>query len=87
MAVYEACIDALAHMTLEGNADKYRLSLGGVAAPKERKPGRNVRKDEKYQMHWNIFLKTASGGDGDRDSAPIMILPEQWACEQLKRAL
>ena len=35
VVVYEACIDALAHMTLEGNADKYRLSLGGVAAPKE----------------------------------------------------
>ena len=30
VAVYEACIDALAHMTLEeGNRDKYRLSLGG----------------------------------------------------------
>lgn len=31
VAVYEACIDALAHMTLEeGNRDKYRLSLGGI---------------------------------------------------------
>ena len=30
VAVYEACIDALAHMTLEeGKQDKYRLSLGG----------------------------------------------------------
>ncbi len=29
VAVYEACIDALAHMTLEeGKRDKYRLSLG-----------------------------------------------------------
>ena len=29
VAVYEACIDALAHMTLEeGKQDKYRLSLG-----------------------------------------------------------
>ena len=36
VAVYEACIDALAHMTLEeGKQDKYRLSLGGIAAPKE----------------------------------------------------
>ena len=36
VAVYEACIDALAHMTLEeGKRDKYRLSLGGIAAPKE----------------------------------------------------
>ncbi len=37
VAVYEACIDALAHMSLEdGRADKYRLSLGGITAPKER---------------------------------------------------
>ena len=36
VVVYEACIDALAHMTLEeGKRDKYRLSLGGIAAPKE----------------------------------------------------
>ncbi len=36
VAVYEACIDALAHMTLEeGTADKYRLSLGGISAPRE----------------------------------------------------
>ena len=29
VAVYEAAIDALAHMTLEGEqVDKYRLSLG-----------------------------------------------------------
>ncbi len=45
VAVYEACIDALAHMTLEGGtADKYRLALGGISAPKEgeqRKPGKN----------------------------------------------
>lgn len=36
VAVYEACIDALAHMTLEnGNMTKYRLALGGISAPKE----------------------------------------------------
>ena len=36
VAVYEACIDALAHMTLEeGKADKYRLSLGGISAPRK----------------------------------------------------
>lgn len=37
LAVYEAAIDALAHLTLEGTADKYRLSLGGIYAPKEGK--------------------------------------------------
>lgn len=36
VAVYEACIDILAHMTLEaGGLDKYRLELGGISAPKE----------------------------------------------------
>lgn len=35
LAVYEAAIEALAHLTLEGTADKWRLSLGGIYAPKE----------------------------------------------------
>lgn len=35
VAVYEAAIDLLAHWTLEGTSDKYRLSLGGIYAPKE----------------------------------------------------
>lgn len=35
VAVYESAIDTLAHWTLEGTADKYRLSLGGIYAPKQ----------------------------------------------------
>ncbi|MGN0652163.1 MAG: DUF3991 domain-containing protein [Gemmiger sp.] len=36
VAVFEAAIDAMAEMTLVGNAvDKYRLSLGGIYAPEE----------------------------------------------------
>lgn len=35
LAVYEAAIETLAHLTLEGSADKWRLSLGGIYAPKE----------------------------------------------------
>lgn len=35
VAVYEAAIDLLAHWTLEATQDKYRLSLGGIYAPKE----------------------------------------------------
>lgn len=35
VAVYEAAIEVLAHLTLEGSRDKYRLSLGGIYAPKE----------------------------------------------------
>ena len=34
-AIYEGAVDALAHLTLEQTADKYRLSLGGIYAPKE----------------------------------------------------
>lgn len=35
VAVYEAAIEALAHLTLEGAAGKWRLSLGGIYAPGE----------------------------------------------------
>lgn len=35
LAVYEAAIETLAHLTLEETADKWRLSLGGIYAPKE----------------------------------------------------
>lgn len=57
VAVYEACIDALAHMTLEeGRADKYRLALGGISAPKEaRNAGReaqNAGKETQIQETW-----------------------------------
>lgn len=35
LAVYEAAIETLAHLTLEGTSNKWRLSLGGISAPKE----------------------------------------------------
>lgn len=36
VAVYEAAVETMAHMTLEENrADKWRLSLGGIYAPKD----------------------------------------------------
>ena len=35
LAVYEAAIETLAHLTIQGIADKYRLSLGGIYAPKQ----------------------------------------------------
>ena len=66
VAVYEACIDALAHMTLEdGRTDKYRLSLGGVSAPKEG-TGQNVRK-MKVPDALEHFFKAAPGSDRDRN--------------------
>ena len=33
--MYEAAIETLAHLTLEETAGKWRLSLGGIYAPKE----------------------------------------------------
>lgn len=39
LAVYEGAVDALAHLTLEQTANKYRLSLGGIYAPKEGESG------------------------------------------------
>ena len=42
VAVYEAAVETLAHLTLEGTADKYRLSLGGIYAPKEGEEIRSV---------------------------------------------
>ena len=37
LAIYEAAIEPLAHLTLESTTDKWRLSLGGIYAPKEGK--------------------------------------------------
>ena len=39
-AIYEGAVDVLAHLTLEQTADKYRLSLGGIYAPREGETGR-----------------------------------------------
>lgn len=35
LAIYEAAIETMAHLSLEKTVDKYRLSLGGISAPKE----------------------------------------------------
>lgn len=52
VAVYEAAIDALAHWSLEGRADKYRLSLGGVSAP----AGRDTVRQRKLPAALSAFL-------------------------------
>lgn len=45
VAVYEAAIETMAHMTLErGRADKWRLSLGGIYAPKNKTKTEQIRK-------------------------------------------
>ena len=44
MAVYESAIEAMAHLTLEGTADKHRLALGGIYAPREGSQARPFKK-------------------------------------------
>ena len=53
LAVYEAAIETLAHLTLEGTADKWRLSLGGISAPKEGEQPRSF--SFKRRLHWTPF--------------------------------
>lgn len=84
VAVYEASIDVLAHMTLEqGEKGKYRLSLGGISAPKE---GSEWKGDRKLKTPDALehFLKIHPEVDEieictDNDFAG------RWACEQLKK--
>ena len=42
--MYKRQIEAMAHLTLEGTADKYRLSLGGIYAPREGSQARPFKK-------------------------------------------
>ena len=46
VAVYEAAIEAMAHLTLERSSDKYRLSLGGIYAPKEGETAWEMKKPQ-----------------------------------------
>ncbi len=81
VAVYEACIDALAHMTLEGGrADKYRLALGGISAPKEgetRKQGKNPPALEHFLSRHPEIREIEICTDND--------FAGRWACGQIKR--
>lgn len=82
VAVYEACIDALAHMTLEGGtADKYRLALGGISAPKEgeqRKQGKNPPALEHFLSRHPEIREIEICTDND--------FAGRWACRQIKEA-
>ncbi len=82
VAVYEACIDALAHMTLEeGRADKYRLALGGISAPKEgqsRRMARNPPALEHFLKHHPEIKEIEICTDND--------FAGRWACGHIKQA-
>ena len=53
LAIYEAAIEPLAHLTLEGTTDKWRLSLGGIYAPEE---GTQVNRNMKKPIALDAFL-------------------------------
>ncbi len=53
LAIYEAAIEPLAHLTLEGTSDKWRLSLGGIYAPEE---GTQTSRDMKKPIALDAFL-------------------------------
>ena len=53
LAIYEAAIEPLAHLTLEGTTDKWRLSLGGIYAPEE---GKQTSRDMKNPIALDAFL-------------------------------
>ena len=63
VAVYEACIDALAHMTLEeGKRDKYRLSLGAVS-----------------YTHLDVYKRQVYRKRKDRILSPVpKSIPTEW---------
>lgn len=80
VAVYEACIDALAHLSLEGRADKYRLALGGISAPKEGEQRREMKKPQALEhflkVHPEIYeIEICTDND----------FAGRWACEHIKR--
>ena len=54
MAVYEAAIEPMAHLTLEGTTDKWRLSLGGIYAPEE---GQRQEREAKNPLALDAFLE------------------------------
>ena len=82
VAVYEACIDAMAHMTLEnGNMTKYRLALGGISAPKEGSQKKQV--ESKKPLALEKFL------DNHPEIQEIEICTDndfagRWACSHIK---
>lgn len=82
VAVYEAAIDAMAHMTLEGEqVDKYRLSLGGISAPKEGSVHRSYKKPsalERFLTNHPEITEIEICTDND--------FAGRWVCEQLKKA-
>ena len=82
LAVYEAAIETLAHLTLEGTTDKYRLSLGGIYAPEE---GKQVKRTMKNPPALDAFLARHP----EVEEIEICLNNDfagRWAAEQLEKA-
>lgn len=84
VAVYEACVDVLAHMTLEqrqGSRDKYRLELCGISAPKEGQSQRSMKKPQALEHFLSQHPEiTEIEVCTDNDFAG------RWACEHIRKA-
>lgn len=81
VAVYEACIDALAHLSLENRTDKYRLELGGISAPKEGEKRREMKNPvalEHFLWQHPEIEEIEICTDND--------FAGRWACEHIKKA-
>lgn len=83
VAVYEAAIETLAHLTLEGTADKWRLSLGGISAPKDGEPSRS------FSFKKPLALESFLGRHPEIEELEICTNNDfagRWAAEHLEKA-
>lgn len=81
MAVYESAIEAMAHLALEGTADKHRLSLGGIYAPREGSQARPFKKP--------LALESFLGRHPEIEEIEICLNNDfagRWAAEHLEKA-
>lgn len=82
VAVYEAGIDAMAHMTLERDTkEKYRLALGGISAPKEGETQRKMKRPVALEHFLKMHPETEEIEICmDNDFAG------RWACSHIREA-
>ncbi len=74
VAVYEAAIEPMAHLTLEGATDKWRLS-SAASMRRKKDSGRNGR--PRTPLRWTLFSGAPPGDRGNRD------LHQQRLCRAL----
>ena len=82
VAVYEAAIEPLAHLTLEGTADKWRLSLGGIYAPED---GSRKGREARTPLALDAFL-SRHPEIGEIEVCTNNDSAGRWAAEHIERA-